>query len=73
MPLLVIENLNNATVEYTTDPTTGETGESEQSKVHTYTFGFDIDKVDGANAKTKLAGALSLSFGREAGAEDPAR
>lgn len=52
------DNPNNATVEYTTDPTTGETGESEQSKVHTYTFGFDIDKVDGANAKTKLEGAV---------------
>lgn len=52
------DNPNSATVEYTTDPTTGGTGESEESKVHTYTFGFDIDKVDGANAKTKLEGAV---------------
>lgn len=52
------DNPNSATVEYTTDPTTGGTGESEESKVHTYTFGFDIDKVDGANAQTKLEGAV---------------
>ncbi len=52
------DNPNSATVEYTTDPTTGGTGESEESKVHTYTFGFDIDKVDGANARTKLEGAV---------------
>lgn len=52
------DNPNNATVEYTTDPTTGGTGESEGSKVHTYTFGFDIDKVDGANVQTKLEGAV---------------
>lgn len=51
------DNPNNATVEYTTDPTTGGTGESEESKVHTYTFGFDIDKVDGTNVDTKLEGA----------------
>lgn len=52
------DNPNNATVEYTTDPTTGGTGESEESKVHTYTFGFDIDKVDGTNVDTKLEGAV---------------
>lgn len=52
------DNPNSATVEYTTDPTTGGTGESEESKVHTYTFGFDIDKVDGANVQTKLEGAV---------------
>lgn len=52
------DNPNSATVEYTTDPTTGGTGESEESKVHTYTFGFDIDKVDGADAQTKLEGAV---------------
>lgn len=52
------DNPNSATVEYTTDPTTGGTGESEESKVHTYTFGFDIDKVDGANVQAKLEGAV---------------
>lgn len=52
------DNPNNATVEYTTDPTTGQTGTSNPSIVHTYTFGFDIDKVDGANAQTKLEGAV---------------
>lgn len=52
------DNPNNATVEYTTDPTTGGTGESEESKVHSYTFGFDIDKVDGQNTQTKLEGAV---------------
>lgn len=52
------DNPNKATVEYTTDPTTGGTGESEESIVHTYTFGFDIDKVDGTSVGTKLEGAV---------------
>lgn len=51
------DNPNNATVEYTTDPTTGGTGESEESKVHSYTFGFDIDKFD-KDTQTKLEGAV---------------
>lgn len=52
------DNPNKATVEYSNDPTTGGTGTSNPSIVHTYTFGFDIDKVDGANARTKLEGAV---------------
>ena len=52
------DNPNNATVEYSNDPTTGGTGTSNPSIVHTYTFGFDIEKVDGANAHTKLEGAV---------------
>lgn len=52
------DNPNKATVEYSNDPTTGQTGTSNPSIVHTYTFGFDIDKVDGANAQTKLEGAV---------------
>lgn len=52
------DNPNKATVEYSNDPTTGGTGTSNPSIVHTYTFGFDIDKVDGANAQTKLEGAV---------------
>lgn len=56
--VIVQDNPNKATVEYTTDPENGGTGESEESKVHTYTFGFDIDKVDGENNQTKLEGAV---------------
>lgn len=52
------DNPNKATVEYSNDPTTGGTGTSNPSIVHTYTFGFDIDKVDGANKQTKLEGAV---------------
>ncbi|MEF2856158.1 MAG: SpaH/EbpB family LPXTG-anchored major pilin [Collinsella intestinalis] len=52
------DNPNKATVEYSNDPTTGQTGTSNPSIVHTYTFGFDIDKVDGTNAQTKLEGAV---------------
>lgn len=52
------DNPNKATVEYTTDPENGGTGESEESQVHTYTFGFDIDKVDGEASQTKLEGAV---------------
>ena len=52
------DNPNKATVEYSNDPTTGQTGTSNPSIVHTYTFGFDIDKVDGTSVGTKLEGAV---------------
>lgn len=52
------DNPNKATVEYTTDPTNGGTGTSEPSIVHTYTFGFDVDKIAAGEVGTKLAGAV---------------
>ena len=41
------DNPNSAKVEYSTNPDGTGNGESEPSIVHTYTFGFDMKKVDG--------------------------
>lgn len=45
------DNPNSAHVEYSNDPGTNQTGTSEDDQTHQYTFGFDINKVDGANTK----------------------
>lgn len=51
-----VDNPNEAKIEYSTNPDgTGE-GESEPSIVHTYTFGFDMKKVDG-ETQAPLSGA----------------
>ena len=41
------DNPNSAKVEYSTNPDGSGNGESEPSIVHTYTFGFNMKKVDG--------------------------
>lgn len=38
---------NSAKVVYSNDPSGTSTGESKPSTTHTYTFGFDLNKVDG--------------------------
>lgn len=49
------DNTNKVVVEYTNGPSQDNTGESKPSETHTYTFGFNLKKVDGdSNA---LAGA----------------
>ena len=51
-----IDNSNEAKVEYSTNPDGTGSGESEPSIVHTYTFGFDMKKVDGST-QAALPGA----------------
>lgn len=48
-------NTNSAKVQYTNGPNTTDFGESTPSETHTYTFGFDLKKVNGDNQT--LAGA----------------
>lgn len=53
-------NVNSATIQYSNNPSTGGTGESEPSKVRVFTYGFTVDKYTGDNytdAATRLAGA----------------
>lgn len=53
-------NTNSATIQYSNNPSTNGTGESEPSKVRVFTYGFTVDKYTGDNytdAATRLAGA----------------
>lgn len=53
-------NVNSATIQYSNDPSTNGTGESEPSKVRVFTYGFTVDKYTGKNyddTATRLAGA----------------
>lgn len=53
-------NVNSATIQYSNNPSTNGTGESETSKVRVFTYGFTVDKYTGDkydNAATRLAGA----------------
>ena len=53
-------NVNSATIQYSNNPSTDGTGESEPSKVRVFTYGFTVDKYTGDtydNAATRLAGA----------------
>lgn len=53
-------NTNSATIQYSNNPSTDGTGESEPSKVRVFTYGFTVDKYTGdeyTNAATRLAGA----------------
>lgn len=53
-------NTNSATIQYSNNPSTGGTGESEPSKVRVFTYGFTVDKYTGDkydDAATRLAGA----------------
>ena len=53
-------NVNSATSQYSSNPSTNGTGESEPSKVRVFTYGFTVDKYTGdqyTDAATRLAGA----------------
>lgn len=53
-------NTNSATIQYSNNPSTNGTGESEPSKVRVFTYGFTVDKYTGdqyTDAATRLAGA----------------
>lgn len=53
-------NTNSATIQYSNNPSTNGTGESEPSKVRVFTYGFTVDKYTGKNyddTATRLAGA----------------
>lgn len=53
-------NVNSATIQYSNNPSTNGTGESEPSKVRVFTYGFTVDKYTGNNYTddaTRLAGA----------------
>ena len=52
-------NVNSATIQYSNNPSTNGTGESEPSKVRVFTYGFTVDKYTGKNyddTATRLAG-----------------
>lgn len=42
-------NVNSATIQYSNNPSTDGTGESEPSKVRVFTYGFTVDKYTGDN------------------------
>lgn len=53
-------NVNSATIQYSNNPSTNGTGESEPSKVRVFTYGFTVDKYTGDNytdGAARLAGA----------------
>ena len=53
-------NVNSATIQYSNNPSTNGTGESEPSKVRVFTYGFTVDKYTGDkydDTATRLAGA----------------
>lgn len=53
-------NTNSATIQYSNNPSTDGTGESEPSKVRVFTYGFTVDKYTGGSyddTATRLAGA----------------
>ena len=53
-------NVNSAKIQYSNNPSSGGTGESEPSKVRVFTYGFTVDKYTGdqyTDAATRLAGA----------------
>lgn len=53
-------NINSATIQYSNNPSSSGTGESEPSKVRVFTYGFTVDKYTGekyTDNATRLAGA----------------
>ena len=53
-------NTNSATIQYSNNPSTNGTGESEPSKVRVFTYGFTVDKYTGdeyTDKARRLAGA----------------
>ena len=55
-----VGNTNSAKIQYSNDPSSSGTGESEPSKVRVFTYGFTVDKYTGNkydDVATRLAGA----------------
>jgi fimbrial isopeptide formation D2 family protein/LPXTG-motif cell wall-anchored protein len=55
-----VGNTNSAKIQYSNNPSSTGTGESEPDKVRVFTYGFTVDKYTGDNyndAATRLAGA----------------
>lgn len=54
-------NTNSATIQYSNNPSSSGTGESEPSKVRVFTYGFTVDKYTGKNMIMPLLDLLALS------------
>lgn len=55
-------NVNSATIQYSNNPSTGGTGESEPSKVRVFTYGFTVDKYTGDEYTDKAARLAGAKF-----------
>lgn len=55
--IIATDDPNTVNVGYTNGPDKDDLGTSEDEKTHQYTFGFDVNKVDGAEASKFLPGA----------------
>ena len=55
--VIATDDPNTVNVGYTNGPNTDDLGTSEDKKTHQYTFGFDVNKVDGTEASKFLSGA----------------
>lgn len=55
--VIATDDPNTVNVGYTNGPDTDDLGTSEDKKTHQYTFGFDVNKVDGTAASKFLSGA----------------
>lgn len=55
-------NTNSATIQYSNNPSTGGTGESEPSKVRVFTYGFTVDKYTGDNYPDGAVRLLGAKF-----------
>lgn len=55
-------NTNSATIQYSNNPSTGGTGESEPSKVRVFTYGFTVDKYTGDEYTDKAARLAGAKF-----------
>ncbi len=54
-------NVNSAKIQYSNNPSSSGTGESEPSKVRVFTYGFTVDKYTGKNMMMPLLDLLVLS------------
>lgn len=55
-------NVNSATIQYSNNPSTDGTGESEPSKVRVFTYGFTVDKYTGDEYTDKAARLAGAKF-----------
>lgn len=55
--VIATDDPNTVNVGYTNGPDTDDLGTSEDKKTHQYTFGFDVNKVDGTDGSKFLPGA----------------
>lgn len=55
--IIATDDPNTVNVGYTNGPDKDDLGTSEDEKTHQYTFGFDVNKVDGTDASKFLSGA----------------